>query len=318
MLLPRGVDRDLLDLVVGQGSEEGWLVWVLVGAYVATVLVLEPFYVAAGFGLYLNRRTQLEAWDVELRFRRLSHRAGAPAALVAALVLACAHPQEVLAEISTVPPPVSPAVRTEEEAGAVVEVVLQDPAFDRYREVEYWTFVEGEDESEESSDWDLGLASLLARMTEAALWAALLVGVILLIVHRRRWLRVIGRRPRPARSEPPATVLGLDIRPESLPADVPAEARRLWAAGAVRRALGLLYRGALAALVHRYGIPFSASDTEGDCLARVRPAADGALYEHFRELTEAWETVAYAHRTPRRERVEDLLQAWSRHYGERA
>ena len=34
------------------------------------VLFLEPFYVAAGFGIYLNRRAELEAWDIEQEFRR--------------------------------------------------------------------------------------------------------------------------------------------------------------------------------------------------------------------------------------------------------
>ncbi len=36
--------------------------------------LIEPFYVGAGFGLYLNRRTQLEAWDIELAFRRIAGR----------------------------------------------------------------------------------------------------------------------------------------------------------------------------------------------------------------------------------------------------
>jgi len=39
-------------------------------AYVLTVCFLEPFYVAAGFGMYLNRRVELEAWDIEHEFRR--------------------------------------------------------------------------------------------------------------------------------------------------------------------------------------------------------------------------------------------------------
>lgn len=39
-------------------------------AYIIVVLFLEPFYVAAGFAMYLNRRTQLEAWDIEQEFRR--------------------------------------------------------------------------------------------------------------------------------------------------------------------------------------------------------------------------------------------------------
>lgn len=39
-------------------------------AYVVVVAFLEPFYVAAGFAMYLNRRAELEAWDVEQELRR--------------------------------------------------------------------------------------------------------------------------------------------------------------------------------------------------------------------------------------------------------
>ncbi|WP_431262401.1 hypothetical protein ACQ859_19915 [Roseateles chitinivorans] len=39
-------------------------------AYALVVLFLEPFYVAAGFAMYLNRRVVLEAWDIEQEFRR--------------------------------------------------------------------------------------------------------------------------------------------------------------------------------------------------------------------------------------------------------
>lgn len=39
-------------------------------SYMAVVLFLEPFYVAAGFAMYLNRRVVLEAWDIEQEFRR--------------------------------------------------------------------------------------------------------------------------------------------------------------------------------------------------------------------------------------------------------
>jgi hypothetical protein len=58
--------------------EGGWLAGLAAGqaglissiAYVVAVGFLEPFYVAAGFGLYLNRRVELEAWDIEQEFRR--------------------------------------------------------------------------------------------------------------------------------------------------------------------------------------------------------------------------------------------------------
>ncbi len=42
---------------------------VMIG-YASVVLFLEPFYVAAGFAMYLNRRAQLEAWDIEQELRR--------------------------------------------------------------------------------------------------------------------------------------------------------------------------------------------------------------------------------------------------------
>jgi hypothetical protein len=60
------------------GLEDGWLaglaavqaVPISTIAYALAVGFLEPFYVAAGFGLYVNRRVELEAWDIEQEFRR--------------------------------------------------------------------------------------------------------------------------------------------------------------------------------------------------------------------------------------------------------
>jgi hypothetical protein len=38
-------------------------------AYAIVVAVVEPFFVGAGFAMYLNRRVELEAWDIEQEFR---------------------------------------------------------------------------------------------------------------------------------------------------------------------------------------------------------------------------------------------------------
>ncbi|MDI9238251.1 DUF4129 domain-containing protein [Lysobacter sp. LF1] len=48
--------------------------------------IIEPFFVGAGFGLYLNRRTEIEAWDIELTLRRLRARLLAGAAPLALLL----------------------------------------------------------------------------------------------------------------------------------------------------------------------------------------------------------------------------------------
>lgn len=47
-----------------------WPVW-LGPVYAGVVSFVEPFYVAAGFGVYLNRRVELEAWDIEQELRRV-------------------------------------------------------------------------------------------------------------------------------------------------------------------------------------------------------------------------------------------------------
>jgi len=39
--------------------------------YALVVLLLEPLYVAAGFAMYLNRRAELEAWDLEQELRNV-------------------------------------------------------------------------------------------------------------------------------------------------------------------------------------------------------------------------------------------------------
>jgi hypothetical protein len=64
---PSGQPSAMLQMV--SGDSPFW--WVtLAAAYAFAVLFLEPFYVAAGFAIYLTRRAELEAWDIEQEFRR--------------------------------------------------------------------------------------------------------------------------------------------------------------------------------------------------------------------------------------------------------
>jgi hypothetical protein len=59
---------DFSGFFAGQAGVSNQLAGVI--SYTLAVLFLEPFYVAAGFGMYLNRRAELEAWDIEQEFRR--------------------------------------------------------------------------------------------------------------------------------------------------------------------------------------------------------------------------------------------------------
>ena len=70
-LAPAGSAPDVFDVFTMLSNEQaGFLAFAVVAAYAMAVVFLEPFYVAVGFSLYLNRRAELEAWDIEQEFRR--------------------------------------------------------------------------------------------------------------------------------------------------------------------------------------------------------------------------------------------------------
>jgi hypothetical protein len=66
---PPGHEPNVLGFLY-QTDEPLWMSAVFAATYSAIVLFVEPFYVASGFALYLNRRVELEAWDIEQEFRR--------------------------------------------------------------------------------------------------------------------------------------------------------------------------------------------------------------------------------------------------------
>lgn len=73
VLLVPGGDPMFAEIYDGTNGGEGAL-WtpLAVALYALAVGLIEPFYVGAGFGLYLNRRVELEAWDIEQSLRALA------------------------------------------------------------------------------------------------------------------------------------------------------------------------------------------------------------------------------------------------------
>ncbi|MDM8547353.1 hypothetical protein QUF61_12725 [Candidatus Venteria ishoeyi] len=75
--LPESADYwadEILSATVHDEYADTWAYWLLASFNLLAIAVIEPFYIAGGFSLYLNRRTHLEAWDIELRFRHMGKR----------------------------------------------------------------------------------------------------------------------------------------------------------------------------------------------------------------------------------------------------
>lgn len=303
-LLPQGVgpELDVLfdDFMLGRYGRGLTIAFGI--TYIAAVTLIEPAYVAGGFALYINRRTFLEGWDVELAFRRIARRlgnAGAGAALV--FLTFCAA-------LGGAPQAAAQSAQDSDPA-QVIEEVLADEEFGSTTTVKRWN-----PGGEKSSTPSLNLFGMLATVLELAVWAAV-IGLIVWLIYRI----VVGAAGMGGKTREkkvaPTTAFGLDIRPESLPADVAAAAWAAWTAGRPIEALSLLYRGSIANLVERDGLVIDESDTERDCLMRVRDLADHEKLGYFRSLTDTWQLTAYGRRTPAETSVRALCDAWPRHFG---
>ncbi|WP_433853264.1 DUF4129 domain-containing protein [Stenotrophomonas nitritireducens] len=324
--------------------------WVWLGfnllAWGAMTLI-GPFYSGAGFGLYLNRRTQLEAWDVEIAFRRLRERLSRAAPLLLVALLACAplslpvHAQEAgdaaaathdnhkgsaaapaaAATPATVFGPAQVDTAGFRQAAARA---YEDPQLGARHMVCRWERRAVEEEKQKPArDWDFpggellgALAKLLALLSEGFLWivvGALLLALALTARWWLPWLRGSGRR---RRREAQSDVTQHELQlPDTLPPDILASARRLWQDGRPRHALALLYRASLDELARRADIVLPPGSTEAQCLRASKRMPQEADRRLFARMVRTWQYAAYAGRLPSDDEFNTLLDDLHQQYG---
>ncbi|MEM9081147.1 MAG: hypothetical protein AAGC74_10700 [Verrucomicrobiota bacterium] len=302
------------------GTEEAWAGWLGIAmavGFVVTTVLFEPFYLAAGFALYLNSRTSQEAWDVELTFRELAARVErkklarsgvAKVALWGLAALGFAGGGEVRAA----------------DAQESIREVLAHEDFTIHKEtVKEWVPKEDGEKTWWDRFWEnwansegggegVGMAfEGLFQLVGIVALVALVVVILMLIFHSlqgRRWGREMGEQV--AKRQAPSVVMGMEIAPESLPDDLLGEARARWGAGDAQGAFSLLYRGALSKLILEREVEIEGSDTESECLRRVEERVPGVLAGYFGELSREWIRVAYSKRVPAGEMFEGLCERW--------
>ncbi|MEM6533768.1 MAG: DUF4129 domain-containing protein [Myxococcota bacterium] len=300
-----------LTLLVPEGVDHNPMLWLMEGETFAArttraVLlalaysVAGPLYVGAGFALYLNRRMELEAWDLELSFRRIAQRrAMVTSVLLGALVL-----------------PMSADATEPVDPQDAVRKVLSGPEFSDYEEDYEWQFKREDADADNSEAYtESNAPSLLENIGKAfaklLFWLGVAVAIVVVaVVLRALWrIRESSREIHRGAASAPATLFGLDVRRESLPDDIVGAARVAWA-NDPRLALSLLYRGALGYLIHRRGFRISEAATEGECAALVR-RKQSDLSEDFDLLTQTWTRLAYGERVPAAERFHALADRWA-------
>ncbi|MBT2968848.1 MAG: DUF4129 domain-containing protein [Candidatus Thiodiazotropha sp. (ex Ctena orbiculata)] len=295
--------------------------WVHQGCALLAMSCIAPFYVSGGFALYLNRRSQLEAWDLEIGLRNMAQRhhriqrLGAASLFVAAVLLVAA----------VLPQPAEALQLDPQESRQLIDEVLADEVFGRYREFGYWKPI-GDESDEVEHNWLLewleqvlgGFTRNIAFYTELVVWLA--AGVILAyllywFMQNRTLLPGAAKRQREGNRQIPSQIAGLDLRPETLPADPAAEAASLIEQGDYRGGFGLLYRAALSVLIHDHSIAIAEGATEGECLLSVRGVMPDESMRFFSRLTGVWQQTAYGHIQPAKEEALDLCREWPGYFG---
>lgn len=317
-----------------------WLASVLIG----------PFYVGAGFGLYLNRRTQMEAWDVEIALRRLRERL-LPVASSLALLLCLAlpltsmpvHAQEGDASSNRksdarrapqINPGDTPAMifgdTPVDTAGfrQAVSRAYEDPLQRPTRQVTQWKAIE---EAEEKKDARKELErdgssqsqrtsrsssiAWLARLAEWGLWGLLGALLLVLVLTARLWLPWLRGSGRRRAAAAPHVVEEQVELPVVLPPDVATQAGLLWDQGRPRQALALLYRASVRTVSERAGIALPPGATESQCLRASRRMPDSVDRELFARIVGMWQYAAYGGHLPSRGDFDALATTLRQQYG---
>ena len=348
LLLPQQLEIDWRwqNLFTDQSSEWLWLEHLSNLFYALLLCVWEPIYVASGFSLYLNRRTVLEAWDIELMFRRLRQRlTGSAAALLIgiALIIGAAPSPALAAEKARsscpLPKPEDPfgpnaerlqlQALSSKAAQGSIELILDQPPFENRETVTRWRLGDEADKSdtdeEQARAWGKAFKNFfklidghlgwLALLVETLLWSALFCVLAALIWRYSDWLRTfagrLGLPQRRRKPQPLQQLFGLDLAPQSLPDDIAGSAEQLWREQP-REALGLLYRGLLSRLLHDFQLPLKSAHTEGEVLQLIEQIEQQELSRFSAQLTRDWQNLAYGHRLPPEAIRQILCDDWRR------
>ena len=307
LVMPEGVDTPWARAAEDWDPEAPFAIPVvflrtMVALFLLAMSFAEVWLMGAAFGIYVNTRTWIEGWDVEIAFRRIAQRLGRTAGIVLLLAV-LAWPPPAAAQDAEAAPPAPPAPEV------VIREVKGAPEFEVHKSRRRVLVDDG------GLDFKLPAVGAWMHILAKAftiLAVVAVVGAVAWLLWRFRHLFQRAAEDGTESSAKPRArvVMGMAVTPESLPPDLPETVWTLWQAGQHHEALALLYRGTIARLIDRARVEIHEADTEGDCLRRVETAGPAAHPDYFKGLTRLWIRLAYAGQAPADEVVRGLCQDW--------
>ena len=185
---------------------------------------------------------------------------------------------------------------SQEEIASTLADVKRDPNLGGESTFKMIRWREGDRPAQTDGGWLSWIGGFFEWLMQSArylMWAAIVLFAAWLGVYLTRAIRARSAEGTIDAFVPPTHVRDLDIRPESLPANIGDAARALWDRGDHRAALSLLYRGLLSRLTHVHRVPIHDSSTEGDCLSLLTGRVPTETGEYSAQLVDAWRAFVY-------------------------
>lgn len=334
------------DRLLEQPALASWGVLLL---YYVVVSLLEPFYVASGFSLYLHARTELEAWDIQLGFMQIARRSQTVFRMGVLLLIGV-----VLSGVLLTVPDVARAERVQESGDSrcarfirrlespleapekrELQEILKAPEFypcqteGRWvrrpgrsdvalpRWLAHWleSLAQGVDQVEAErvrGRFALEwLGPMIQRVVLLILGALTAIAFGFLMFRLGRYVRGLWLQLRHDAADDAAALETTLAATHSLPANALDQVESLVAAAQIRAALSLLYRVVLADLERRFRIEIPHSATETESIFSLQEKGGSEITRFFVRLIHCWQAVAYAHRSADPVDVLTLRREWS-------
>jgi hypothetical protein len=318
MLLPETIELDfsLFDSITNSTA----IAWVNSALYMLAASIIAPFYVAAGFSLYINARTDLEAWDIEIGFRHIARETAneqrarmLPGSGSAAIVLL------LFVTLSFIGPGTADAMDRQEARESIAEVLAHKDFGEKVVQKE-WRAKEAtadtpEDESPvDFSPGDLDWLAFLLRLFAYVVLGVFAGWLAFRIASSITVFRLPGKRAQSGEAPGHRLLQPDDGIDDGIPDNPVDAAIQLCEEGQLRKAMSLLYRSTILHYIRQQNIDIPESATEGECLRLVRKRRPEQESRYFASLTRRWQELAYAGSPLHAEQIVELCHQWQAVY----
>jgi len=340
LFMPQNVDMDWFDSYEKHTvlyDFTYYAVWMVCAALVA------PFYVCMGFALYIQRRIDLEAWDIEIQFKRLKerrakikkkHHLTSLCLALAISLIGFGSVDNALANETAPNEPVQEQLALSAEQQTAHTQIAEIYEGEDFKNIEHqsgWRWITPEEQQEELfPEWIINFFEFIARnggffealgnvlqvsagLVEVIFWCCLAAIIIFVLYYFRDFIKHALSNLQATEEvfeEKPTMLFGLDVTEESLPDKICDTALAAWHEGKMREALSLLLRASIVELMQDHNCDFQDGYTESECAGVVRLTLDDKFDNCFSSLVKQWQLIAYAHAQDIDMPFEALVDSW--------